>query len=272
MLKTLTSPDIRSSLSFNLSNSRAFHLISPGHCLGVLFSNCILISIVVRDTSLSKLSPWSYNTFSSPGIGSSLSWYSSSSKGFKTSSLIHGELVLGRDGSWISIIVRNLSLRKLSPWCHRTFASPDIGGSLSLNLSNSRGFPLGCLIGGELMLCSDGSWISIIVWNLSLWKFSPWSYNTLTSPGIRFLLFLNSSNSGGFPFSGLISGELMLGLNSSWVSIIVWNFLWHLGVDLPWGTIISPDILSSEVLEVHSSGRIQTSSIFTSEICFVERT
>ena len=43
--------------------------------------------------------------------------------------------------------------------------SPDIGGLLSVNGSNSLRFPEVGLVHGVLVLGGDGSWITIVVWD-----------------------------------------------------------------------------------------------------------
>ena len=47
-----------------------------------------------------------------------------------------------------------------------TLTSPDIGGLLSVNGSNSLRFPEVGLVHGVLVLGGDGSWISIVVWDI----------------------------------------------------------------------------------------------------------
>jgi len=160
--------------------------------------------------------------------------------------LIHGELVLGGDGNGVSIIVWNLSLSGRFPSDLGTLTSPDIGGSLISNISFSSGFPNSSLISGERMLFSDGSWVSIIVWDLSLSGRFPSDLGTLTSPDIGGSLTGNISNSRGFKTSSLIHGELVLGGDGSGISII-WISNFSLNGRFPSGngTLTSPDIGSS---------------------------
>ena len=91
---------------------------------------------------------------------------------------------------------------------------------------------------GVSVLSGDGSWVTIVVWDLdeglllssNLWYFwgltlSPCGFKAGLSPCVGRLLSVNGSNSLCFPDGGLVHGVLVLGRDLTLITVIVWDLL-----------------------------------------------
>ena len=120
-LGTLTSPDIGGGLSLDSSVLGSPDIVGQAHGPSVLSGDGGWVTIVVWDLHegllLSSnlwyfwgltLSPCGFKAGVSPGIGRLLTVNGSNSLCFPDSGLVHGVLVLGRDGTLITIVVWNL--------------------------------------------------------------------------------------------------------------------------------------------------------------------